>query len=214
MNSRQVTMSLGIAAILAATGCGVPQSKHDTTVAKLKGAERNLTQATDAHNKTKQALVAAEMRIKGMRAHLQSVQGGATLMSAKVASLEARLQACKVPPTAPTTPGTPPPPPDAGSASAAGGLDLAAVQDGIMKLMPKVKRCYQTQILKKGKTLAGTLLVKFRIDKRGKARGVNVRKGTMKHRRLQKCVRRVFQRARFARSKKTTKVSYPLRFAP
>lgn len=213
MKKRQVSVAFGIAAISMAMGCGVPQSKHDTTVNKLRGAERSLTDAQDAHNKTKQKLTAAEMRIKGMRAHLQSVQSQASMTTATVASLEARLKACKAPPAAPPTP-TAPPPTAAGAASAAGGLDLAAVQTGVQKLMPKIKQCYKKRILKKGKKLAGTLIVKFRINKRGKTRRVKVRKGTIKHRRLQKCVQRVFRKARFGKSKKNTKVSYPLHFAP
>jgi len=214
MKKRRATLALGIAGILAAVGCGVPQAKHDTTVRKLKLAQRDLTLAQIEHNKSKQTLTAAEMRIKGMRSHLQTVQRQAAEMKAKVATLEVRLRQCKTPPAAPPRPAPPPPPPGAGTASATGGLDLAAIQDGVKKLMPKVRKCYERRVLKKGKNLAGTLIVKFRINKRGKTRGVKVRKGTIKHRRLQKCVRRVFRRARFGRSKKTTKVSYPLRFAP
>lgn len=214
MSKRRATVALGIAGILTAVGCGVPQSKYDTTVSKLKRAQRDLTLAQDEHNKSKQTLTTAELRIKGMRSHLQSVQQQAAEMKARVATLESRLQACKTPPTAPPRPAPPPPPPAAGSASAAGGLDLAAIQKGVKLLMPKIKQCYEKRVLKKGQKLTGTLIVKFRINKRGKTRGVKVRRGTIKHRRLQRCVRRVFRKARFGRSKKTTKVSYPLRFAP
>lgn len=211
-----LTVAFGISGILMAAGCGVPQSDHDTTVNKLKRVERDLTQAAGEHNKTKQTLTAAESRIKGMRSHLQLVQQQAAEMKAMAATLELQLKACKAPPVAPArlTSPPPPPPPTAGSASAAGGLDLAAVQAVVKKLMPKIKRCYVKRVLKKGKKLTGTLIVKFRINKRGKTRRVKVRKGTIKHRRLQRCVRRVFRKARFGRSKKTTKVSYPLRFAP
>jgi TonB family protein len=215
MSMRRATVTLGIAGALLSLGCGVPQSKHDTTVNKLRQAERNLSLTQDAHNTTKQKLTTAEMQIKGMRSHLQSVQNSASELKARVASLESRLQACKVPPSAPSRPSAPPPPPpDAGAAAATGGLDLAAVQAGVNKVMPKVKKCYQKEVIKKGKKLEGTLIVKFTIHRRGKTRGVKVRKGTISHRRLERCVRNVFRRARFPRSKKNTQVSYPLRFAP
>ncbi len=213
MNFRRAALAIGITSALLAVGCGVPQSKHDTTVAKLKRAERDLSQSRDDHNKSKQELTSSELRIKGIRSHLQTVQQQANAMKTRVADLEMKLKACKAPPAAPTAAAAPPPPPP-GAGSARGGLDMAAVRAGIAKIIPRVKRCYEKRILKKGKKLAGTLIVKFRINKRGKPRRVKVRKGTIKHRKLQKCVRRAFRKARFPRSKKNTKVSYPLSFAP
>lgn len=214
MSMRRATVAIGLSGILLAMGCGVTQSKYDTTATKLKRAERDLSLAQDDHNKTKQQLTMAEMRLKGMRAHLQSVQKQSAAAKDRLATLDAQLRSCKSPPPPPVRRATAPPPPRPGAASAAGGLDLAAVQATIQKLMPKIRKCYEKRVLKKGKKLAGTLLVKFRINNRGKTRRVKVRRGTLKHRRLQKCVRRVFRKARFRRSKKTTKVSYPLSFAP
>jgi hypothetical protein len=217
MTTRTVTVALGIAGLLMSVGCGVSQSKYDTTANQLKRASRDLSQAGDAHNKTKQALTSAEFRIKGMHSQLQSVQRQSTEMKSRMVVIEAQLRSCKhspATPAAPSRPVAPPPPPAANAASATGGLDLAAIQTVIEKLKPKIKRCYTKRILKKGKKLAGTLIAKFRINKRGKTRRVKVRKGTLRHRRLQRCVRRVFRKARFGRSKKTTQVSYPLHFAP
>ncbi len=216
MTKGRATAAICIAGILMAVGCGVSQSKYDTTANQLKRANRDLSLGGDEHNKTKQALTSAEIRIKGMRSQLQSAQQTLAEMKSRTVVLESQLRSCKAtpPPAAPARPVAPPPPPSANAASATGGLDLATIKAGIQKLMPKIKKCYTKRILKKGKKLTGTLIVKFRINKRGKTRRVKVRKGTIRHRRLQKCVRRVFRKARFGRSKKTTKVSYPLHFAP
>lgn len=214
MNARRVTLALFISGILMAMGCGVPQSKYDTTANKLKRAESDLTAAQDAHNKTKQALTTKELRLKGIRSHMQSVQQKSNALRTRLASLRERLKACKAPPAAPSRP-APPPPPSAGAGSAKGGLDMAAVKAGVSKILGRIQKCYVKYIVKKNEVkITATLIVTFRINKRGKPRRVKVRQGGKQFRKVRKCARRAFRKARFPRSKKNTKVTYPVSLAP
>ncbi|MFH2008903.1 MAG: AgmX/PglI C-terminal domain-containing protein [bacterium] len=206
-------MALTIAAFVLAMGCGVPQEKYDTTVNKLNRAEKHLKDANARNDQANQRVLTAESRITGLRSHMALVQQKLAAAEHKATEMAVRAAKCKEPPVAarPADPVAKPAP--AGAAEATGGLDAEAVRAGIDTVLPKIKNCYDKLVLKKGKKIGGTLLAVFQI-KRGKPRGIQVRKGTLNHRKLQKCVRNVLRRARFKKEKKVTKVKYPFTFAP
>jgi len=214
MSTRIMGVTFTIVAFVVAMGCGVPKDEHETTVAKLERAEKHLKDANAQNDKANQRVMTTEKRVQGLRAHLKMVQQKLAAAEHKATEMTARAAKCATPPPVAARPVAPVAKPlPAGAVEATGFLDVEAVKAGVAKVLPKIKKCYEKRVLKKGKKLAGTLIATFQI-KRGKPRGIKVRKGTFKHRKLQKCVRRALKRARFKKSKKKTKVKYPLIFKP
>jgi|GEM_PF-4574535 len=90
-----------------------------------------------------------------------------------------------------------------------GPLAATAIAAVMAKKARRFRRCYR-RYRKPG--LSGDVVMRFTVRKNGTVRNVKIRKSTLKHKRIERCIVAVGKTLRFPTSYGTTRVFYPFSF--
>ncbi len=97
-----------------------------------------------------------------------------------------------------------------------GGLEKGVIDDTIKKSLPDILGCYDGEVKKTKKEIAGSVLMKFTIGPDGKVADAEVAESALKNEVVEACLVKVIKAAPFPAPSGggVVEVSYPFAFAP